>query len=177
VAQAAAVTAGERPNPSVGAEVGYNTTTKTPSPWIPIVVLDIPIETAGKRGHRLAAASHLSEAARLELASAAWQVRSRVRAGLVDLWAAREERTLLEGQQKLHADNVRLLKLQWEAGENSGFELIQGRLAADASRLALREAERRRPPSPRPVRRKVRSQCCVVLHRCPLVALQHRRQA
>jgi cobalt-zinc-cadmium efflux system outer membrane protein len=143
VVQAGRVTAGERPNPSVSAEVGYNTTTGTPSPWIPIAVLDIPIETAGKRGHRLAEAAHLSEAARLELASAAWRVRSEVRARLVDLWAASEEKDLLEEQQGLHADNVRLLRLQWEVGEISAFELIQARLAADASRLALREAERR----------------------------------
>jgi cobalt-zinc-cadmium efflux system outer membrane protein len=143
VAQAGRVTAGERPNPSVAAGPGYDTTTKTPSPWIPFVGFDIPIETAGKRGHRLAQASHLSEAARLDVASAAWRVRSRVRASLVDLWAASEERTLREEEQALQQDNVRLLKLQWEVGAISAFELIQARLAADASRLALREAERR----------------------------------
>jgi cobalt-zinc-cadmium efflux system outer membrane protein len=143
VAQAGRVTAGERPNPSVTAGPGYDTTTKTPSPWIPFVGFDIPIETAGKRGHRLARASHLSEAARLDVASAAWQVRSRVRASLVDLWAASEAKTLREEEQALHQDNVRLLKLQWEVGAISAFELTQARLAADASRLALREAERR----------------------------------
>jgi cobalt-zinc-cadmium efflux system outer membrane protein len=143
VAQSARLTAGERPNPSVTGGAGYDTTTKTPSPWIPFVGFDIPIETAGKRGHRLARASHLSEAARLDVASAAWQVRSRVRATLVDLWAADRERTLREEEQALHRDNVRLLKLQWEAGAVSAFQLVQARLAADASRLALREAERR----------------------------------
>jgi cobalt-zinc-cadmium efflux system outer membrane protein len=143
VAQAGRVTAGERPNPSVTGGPGYDTTTKTPTPWIPFVGFDIPIETAGKRGHRLALASQLSEAARLDVASAAWQVRSRVRASLVDLWAASQEQTLREEEQSLHQDNVRLLKLQWEAGAISAFELTQARLAAAASRLALREAERR----------------------------------
>lgn len=143
VAQAGRVTAGERPNPSVTGGPGYDTTTKTPSPWIPFVGFDIPIETAGKRGHRIAVAAQLSEAARLDVASAAWQVRSRVRTALVDLWAASEERTLREEEQSLHQDNVRLLKLQWEAGAISAFELTQARLAADASRLALRDAERR----------------------------------
>jgi cobalt-zinc-cadmium efflux system outer membrane protein len=143
VARAGRVTAGERPNPSITGGPGYDTTTKTPSPWIPFVGFDIPIETAGKRGHRLAVALHLSEAARLDVASAAWQVRSRVRASLVDLWTASQETTLREEEQSLHEDNVRLLKLQWEAGAISAFELTQARLAADASRLALREAERR----------------------------------
>jgi cobalt-zinc-cadmium efflux system outer membrane protein len=143
VAQAGRITAGERPNPSITGGPGYDTTTKTPSPWIPFVGFDIPIETAGKRGHRIALALQLSEAARLDVASAAWQVRSRVRAALVDLWAASQEKTLREEEQSLHQDNVRLLKLQWEAGAISAFELTQARLAADASRLALRDAERR----------------------------------
>jgi cobalt-zinc-cadmium efflux system outer membrane protein len=144
VARAATAAAGERPNPSLSAGPGYNTTTRTPTPWIPFVGFDVPIETAGKRGHRMAQAAQMAEAARLDLASTAWQVRSRVRAALVDLGGAQEEASLREAQQALHQDNVRLLKLQWEAGAISAFELAQARLAADASRLALRDAERRR---------------------------------
>jgi cobalt-zinc-cadmium efflux system outer membrane protein len=142
VAQAGRATAGERPNPSVTGGPGYNTTTRSPTPWVPFIGFDVPIETAGKRGHRLAEAAHLSEAARLELASTAWQVRSRVRSRVLDLWSASEEKGLREEQQALHDDNVRLLRLQWEAGAISAFELVQARLAADGSRLALRDAER-----------------------------------
>jgi cobalt-zinc-cadmium efflux system outer membrane protein len=142
-ARASQQTAGERPNPSLTLAPGYDTTTSTPSPWIPLVALDIPIETAGKRGQRIAEAVALSEAARLDLATTAWQVRSRVRTSLVTLWAAREEASILKAQQSLHEDNVRLLRLQWEAGAISAFELVQARVAANASLLALREAERR----------------------------------
>jgi cobalt-zinc-cadmium efflux system outer membrane protein len=147
VAQGGLAAAGERPNPSVTGGPGYNTTTKTPTPWIPLVGFDIPIETAGKRGHRMAEAAHRAEAARLDLASTAWQVRSQVRSALVDLGGAEEETALREAQQGLHEDNVRLLTLQWEAGAISAFELAQARLAADTSRLALRDAERRRDES------------------------------
>ena len=66
---AAKVTAGERPNPSLNVTPGYDTTTSMPSPWIPLGFLDVPIETAGKRGYRTAQAARLSEAARLKLAS------------------------------------------------------------------------------------------------------------
>jgi cobalt-zinc-cadmium efflux system outer membrane protein len=144
VAKGGTAAAGERPNPTVTGGSGYDTTTKTPTPWIPFVGFDIPIETAGKRGHRIAEAGHRAEAARLDIASAAWQVRSRVRAALVELGGAEEEAALREQQQALHRDNVRLLRLQWEAGAISAFELAQARLAADASQLALRDAERRR---------------------------------
>jgi cobalt-zinc-cadmium efflux system outer membrane protein len=142
-ARAGQRTAGERPNPSLTVAPGYDTTTKTPSPWIPLVALEVPIETAGKRGHRLAEAVALSEAARLDLASTAWEVRRRVRTSLLTLWAAQEEKSILTGQQSLHEDNVRLLRLQWEAGAISAFELAQAGAAAAAARLALREAERR----------------------------------
>ena len=81
-ARAAKITAGERPNPTVGFTPTYDTT--TPPPWIYGVTWDIPIETAGKRGKRIAEAEHLSEAARWNFVSAAWQTRSRVRTALLE---------------------------------------------------------------------------------------------
>jgi outer membrane protein TolC len=106
------------------------------------LTLDIPIETAGKRGYRLAQARHLSKAARLNIASAAWAVRSRVRQRLLDLYTAREMEKLLKDQQSLQAENLRLVQSQAQAGAISAFELTQARIAADTTRLALRDAER-----------------------------------
>lgn len=142
VAAAGKTTAGERPNPILGVAPGYNSTTAIPSPWIMTPSLDIPIETAGKRGYRIAQATQLSEVARLNIASVAWQVRSAVRRSLVNLDAARATETLLQEQQKIQTDNLRLLEHQFQAGAISAFELTQARVAADNSRLALRDAER-----------------------------------
>jgi cobalt-zinc-cadmium efflux system outer membrane protein len=142
VAQAGKITAGERPNPTLNVTPGYDTTTSTPSPWIPLGFLDIPIETAGKRGYRTAQAERLSEAARLNIASAAWQVHSGVRQRLVELNAAREAETLLREQQALQAENQRLLEGQYGAGAVSAFEVAQAGIALDSTRLAVREAER-----------------------------------
>jgi outer membrane protein TolC len=88
-------TVGQRPNPTVTASPQYTTTTLTPSPWIAAVNLDIPIKTAGKRGHRLAQARHLSDAAKLNIASTAWRVRGKLRRALVD-YAASEAALRLE---------------------------------------------------------------------------------
>ncbi len=143
-AQAGKTTAGERPNPTLSVAPGYNTTTATPSPWLVTPSVDIPIETAGKRGYRLAQAAQLSEAARLNLVSAAWQVRSRVRRSLVELNAAGQTETLLKEQEALQTEMVRLLERQNQEGAISAFELTQARLAASSSRLALRDAERQR---------------------------------
>jgi outer membrane protein TolC len=142
VAQSGRIIAGERPNPTLSVAPAYDTTTSTPSPWLVTPTLDIPLETAGKRGYRLAEAGHLAEAGRLSIAAAAWQVRSRVRRSLIDLCAARESERLLREQQDLQAENLRLLERQFEAGAISAFEVTQARIAADSTRLATREAER-----------------------------------
>jgi outer membrane protein TolC len=140
--QAGIKTAGERPNPTINVAPAYNTTTATPSPWLVTATLDIPIETAGKRGYRLAQAEHLTEAARLNIASVAWQVRSRLRKAIIDLYTAQETQALLGAQQLLQVETVRLLDLQQREGAVSAFELTQARIAADSARLLLRDAER-----------------------------------
>src|SRR5258706_14521901 len=78
-------TAGGRPNPTIGVLPGYDfNAANGVSPWIPILNFDWPIETAGKRGRRLAHAQQLSAAARMNILSAAWQVRSNLRLSLLD---------------------------------------------------------------------------------------------
>src|ERR1035437_3967131 len=144
VAEAGKITAGGRPNPTLNVTPGYNTTTLTPSPWMPLGSLDIPIETAGKRGYRIAQAVGLSESARLNIASVAWQVRSGARRSLAALHAAQEAEVLLREQQGFQAENLGLLERQHEAGAVSAFEVSQAGIAADNARLALRDAERQR---------------------------------
>lgn len=144
VAQAGLITAGGRPNPSVSGLLGYNSTTPVSeiTPWIPEIVLDIPIETAGKRGIRISQARHLSETARLNILSVAWGVRSRLRQALLELYAAQESEALLAKQQDIQSENVRLFELQLAAGEASPYEVTQTRIARDRSRLATLEAAR-----------------------------------
>jgi outer membrane protein, heavy metal efflux system len=142
VAQAAVRTAGERPNPTLTLTPGFNTTTRTPTGWIALGGLDIPIETAGKRGHRRAQAAQLAEAARLNTASAAWQLRGRVRSGLLALSTARETLSLLSEQERRGGENARIMEVQHQVGSISAFELTQGRIAAESARLAGHEARR-----------------------------------
>lgn len=143
VAEAARITAGERPGLAASVAPARNTTTSTPSPRLVTATVDLTLQTAGKRGYRIAQADELSEAARLNVASVAWQVHSRVRSSLLGLYGALESERLLREQQTIHADNVRILEGQYRAGAISAFELTQARLAADSARLALHDAERR----------------------------------
>lgn len=140
VTRSGQITAGERPNPTANFLPGYNSTIGPP--WVLGLRIDVPIETAGKRGHRIAQAGHLSEAARLNIATVAWQVRSRVRRSLLELQAAREAEALLQRQQETQAGIVKLLEAQLAAGAMSPFEVTQARVAHDTTRLALHDAER-----------------------------------
>ena len=149
VARGGRITAGERPNPSLNPLMGYNTTTPASeiTPWIPELALEITIETAGKRGLRIAQARDLAEAARWNILATAWEVRSRLRGSLLEVYAAGEKELLLVAQEKLQAEIVRLLELQKGTGEVSVYDVTQARVALDASRLAAIEAARAKEES------------------------------
>jgi len=139
VARASLSIAKERANPSLTLAPSYDTT--TPPPWILGLGLDLPIETAGKRRHRVTQSEHLLDAAKYQLAASAWQVRSGVRKALLDWYTASERKRLLEKQEAAQAECVRLFVVQQQVGESSSFELTQSRVALNQVRFALRDAE------------------------------------
>jgi outer membrane protein TolC len=110
------------------------------SPWLVSANLDVPIETAGKRGKRIAQANQLAEAAYWDFVSAAWQARSRLRTALLNLYAASETESLLAGQESGQSNVVRLLEGQLIVGAVSQVEVTQARIALDTTRLARQDA-------------------------------------
>jgi outer membrane protein, heavy metal efflux system len=144
VARAGRITAGERINPALNPLLGYNVTSPASevTPWIPEIALEITIETAGKRGIRIASARQISESARWNVLSVAWDVRSRLRGALLDLYGAERTASLLADRKDAQDEIVRLLEIQKRAGEVSAYETLQARVALDNSRLASIEAAR-----------------------------------
>ncbi len=145
VAKGRKAAAGERPNPTFGITPAFDSTTgyDAPiSPWIVSAALDIPIETAGKRGYRIAEAEHLSEAARLHIAQTAWELRRQIREAMLDLYAATETAGLLQSRRTIQEDSIRLLEELFHAGEISANELGQARILRDESHLAMLDAEK-----------------------------------
>ena len=141
-AQAGEKSAGGRPNPVVSATPGYSMNPAAGvSPWFPLVNLDIPIETAGKRSHRIAQARNLSEAARLNIASAAWQVRSNLRASLLDHAAAQQRVELLQKQLEAQKQIVALLEQRLQAGAVARNELSLPRMALAKAGVDLADAQ------------------------------------
>jgi len=143
-AAAAITTAGERTNPTLSLGPGYNSTSDTGvvTPWIFTIGLDLTLETGGKRGYRIAQARELSDAALLNIASVAWQVRGRVREGLLALFAARRRGALLKRQEELQSTLGSLAERQWSAGAISAFERSQARAALVETQLARKESAR-----------------------------------
>jgi outer membrane protein TolC len=147
VAQASIKTAGGRPNPTLSITPEYNTTKSIPTPWAPAINLDIPLETAGKRGDRIAQAERLSESARLNVVTAAWQIRSDVRTSLVDFVVVQQREALLQKQVSRQEEIIRLLEQQLHAGAISGSELTLIRIALQTARLDLADAQRQKAES------------------------------
>ncbi len=138
VANAAIITAGGIPNPSIGLFGEHHSSTPGGiSPWAWGLSLDIPIETAGKRGYRIKQAKHISLAARLNIAETSWQVWSGVRKSLLDLYAATERGKYLLNQLRAQEEVAKLFEERLTVGESSQFEVTQSRLALDKTRLLL----------------------------------------
>lgn len=136
-------TAAARPNPNLNVTPGYAIVPSGAiSPWFPAVTLDVPIETMGKRGYRKAQAAHLSESARLNIVTAAWQVRANLRASLIDFTTAREREKLLQNQLAIQKQIVNSLEQQLQAGAVTASELTLVRIALGKIQLDLTDARR-----------------------------------
>ena len=142
VAQAGVKTAGGRPNPTLSLVPGYDTTSHAGvNPWFPAVSFDLPIETAGKRGKRIAEANHLSESARWDIVMVAWKVRSDVRTSLLDFSVAERRAALLEKQFAAQQQIVKLLQQRLDAGAISRPGFTTAQIAFHKTQLDFADAQ------------------------------------
>jgi outer membrane protein TolC len=107
-----------------------------------LTFLDVPIETAGKRKYRRAEAAQLAEAARLNIANVAWQVRSELRTALIEFSSAEQHQKLLQRQVDLQNRVVSLLQQQVQAGAIASSQAVPFRIALIRARLDLIDAQR-----------------------------------
>lgn len=138
--EAATQTANQRPNPSLSLPLQY--ADQPIKPWTYGLALDIPIETAGKRGYRVAQAQKLSDAARLNIGQTAWQIRSRLRSALLDFYAANQHHAIVERQIEIQQDIVTMLQKQLSLGSASTFELSQEQIILEHDRSDLANSEK-----------------------------------
>ena len=141
VAVAGEKTAGATPNPSVSVMPGYDT--QIPgnySPWYVPLTSDLPIETAGKRGKRIAEAEKIAEGVRWNFVSAAWQIRGGVRGSLLTFKMAERRVGLLQQQIAGQTQILKLLQQRVGAGEISRPEVTTAQIALSKTLVDLSTA-------------------------------------
>ncbi|ODT20856.1 MAG: hypothetical protein ABS35_18895 [Kaistia sp. SCN 65-12] len=143
LAQAGIVTARQVPNPTITVAPGNGLlASEAPSPLTIGFLINFVIETFGKRDIRIEQATNATEAARQDLASAAWQVRGGVRTSLLDLWASEGRLKLATRRLALQQRIVDLLERRFGAGESSALDVARERINLSQVAIALRDSER-----------------------------------
>ncbi len=146
LARAGVTTAGQRPNPTLNLTAVYGSplvsSAAFPVGAAPLIigpVVNFMIETFGKREDRTAQARHLAEAARSDLATAAWLVRGRVRTALLNLWATRRRLEFARGQLSLRQQLVTLLEQRLTAGFATSLDVTRERIALAQTSLSIQD--------------------------------------
>lgn len=142
LAKAGVKTARQVPNPTFSFQPGQYPALIDASAWTIGFLVNFVLETAGKREKRIEMARNLVEAARQDVATAAWQVRGGVRSALLDLWAAEGRRRLVEKRQAVQMQIVSLLEGRFASGDASSLDVARERIALSQATLAQRESER-----------------------------------
>jgi outer membrane protein TolC len=134
-ADAAVVTAGARPNPTLGISPGI------PSPYLFTLDFAVPIETAGKRRYRVQSARNLDLAAQLDFADSEWTVLSGVRLALLNYLLASRSLELVRSEEQVRADQVSILERILSAGEIPRLDVDLARIESSKTEVAMRTAE------------------------------------
>jgi outer membrane protein TolC len=133
--EAALVTAGGRPNPSVSIAPGI------PSPYLLTLDFSLPIETAGKRGHRIQVTHSLDQAARFDLADSAWTIHGGVRTALLNYLLTSRTLESFRSEEKVREDHVNILEQICSAGEIPRQSVDLARIELSKTHVAISIAE------------------------------------
>jgi outer membrane protein TolC len=101
----------------------------------------VPIETAGKRGHRIQTARSLDEAARFDLADSAWKVRISVRIALLNYLLAARSLDSLRSEETIRGEQVNILQQRFLIGEIPRPEVDLARIELSKADLAINTVE------------------------------------
>ena len=142
-AQAAQITAAQRPEIGINGGLQNHSQSTDKSPWTYSLGIDIPLVTAGKREARIAQASSLSEAARIEIAQTAWLTHSRVALSLLEYQYAIAQSEILKNEVALRTAIADMLVKRMDAGMASNIDVSNARIALQKSEQAYLSASGR----------------------------------
>jgi len=142
-AQAAIRQAAERPNPTINLGVERKSGSGDVSPWVTSLVLDVPFETAGKRGARVRQAEALTAEAAANVDQAIWNVRSGVGRAVTDVARSTAVSALRKREAELRDEIVAIYARRLEVGEAATPEIARARAEARAANAATLAEEAR----------------------------------
>ena len=135
-AQAAQITAAQRPEIGISGTADNHAQHENKSPWTYTLGIEIPIVSASKREAQIAQAKGLSEAARIEIAQTAWQVHSRVAKSLLEYQYSVAQSAILKNEVALRTAIAEMLMKRLDAGMASNIELSNARIALQKAEQA-----------------------------------------
>lgn len=136
-AEAAVNTAGVRPIPNLKSEGSRSSAEQSSNPYAYEFIIDLQIETANKRNIRIENASHLSQAAKLEIAQMAWGLRNQVALSLNEYQFNLQLSQVLQNETSQREEIVTIFQKRLGLGEASNVELSTANLLLQAARLEL----------------------------------------
>ncbi len=106
--------------------------------------IDIPFETANKRDIRIENAKHLSEAAKLDIALQAWQLRNQVALSFIAYQQNEKHLTALLKEQALRKEIVAIFQKRLDFGAASIVELSNAKLQLQVTKAELNALQQKK---------------------------------
>src|SRR6266852_170272 len=133
--EAALVTAGARPNPSLSVAPGI------PTPYLLTLDFSFPIATMGKRRRRIQVARSLDQAARFDLADSAWTIHTGVRIALLNYLLASRSLESFRSEEKVREEQINIFEQIFSAGEIPRQNLDLAQIELSKTHLAIGMAD------------------------------------
>ncbi len=138
LANAAIDTVGQKQNLTLNGNIAHsNQANDDKRPWAYGLNVEIPIETGNKRAIRIEEAQHLAEAARIDVADAAWQLRSQITKDLLRHHENIALQKQLSNEVKTQETLVKILEKRVQLGALSNTELGAAKLLQQKTLFAF----------------------------------------
>jgi cobalt-zinc-cadmium efflux system outer membrane protein len=116
----------------------------TKKPFAFGLTIDLPIETANKRDIRIDNAQHLLQAAKLEIAQTAWQLRQNIAQTLTEYEFNQTQLRLLSEEELHREEIVNMYQKRVSAGAASNIELSNAKLQLQTVSATVNSAQQNR---------------------------------
>ena len=138
LANAQLKTASQKQNPTLSGSIARsNQANEDIRPWAYGLNVEIPIQTAGKRQIRVEEAQHLQEIARIDVADAAWQLRSQIAKDLLRYHENIARQKLLQQEIGKQTDIINMLEKRVALGMLSNTDVLASKLLLQAKKNAF----------------------------------------